>query len=80
MYTSLVCFVRTGDGLTSRLKTVYLVQGILFFALAGLETIGLYAAWTVSVWRVPLSLQRSVDSIFGQSLSRAAVGHSLELT
>lgn len=36
-----------GDGLSSRLSTVLLVQGILFFVLASLETFGFYAAWRV---------------------------------
>jgi len=35
------------DGLTTRLKMVYLIQGVLFLVLAGLETIGMYTVYTV---------------------------------
>jgi len=37
------------DGLTTRLKMVYLIQGVLFLVLAGLETIGMYTVYTQKI-------------------------------
>lgn len=36
------------DGVTSKLRLVWLVQGILYLATAALECFGFYAVWKVN--------------------------------
>lgn len=49
----------TGDGLSSRLSTMLLVQGILFLSLAAFEAFGFYVAYKVRAVDFTDSLRRS---------------------